>query len=266
MRTRIATGLSLPVVLLIWNVGHARFRDNWSYDKLAKSADVVAIATIKSTVKGGEPFDKGRSAVPEIDGQLSTFTVKAIVKGKVLGKELQLVHYKVSDVALKPIEKDGTVTYPYIVNGPHFPAFRSGKVRVAISTEDGCHDEDANLEPPHYLLFLKARNDGMFEPVSGQFDSALSVMMLRPEETPDDETDFAPGTIADWCVKFGDWKLGIKECNTENAMRTSVFLGPFELETGLSRYVLASIAAGILAAVVGVAAWLIQGRRKAAPN
>ena len=34
------------------------------------------------------------------------------------------------------------------------------------------------VSPPEYLLFLKQRKDGMYEPVSGQLDAAFSVRAL----------------------------------------------------------------------------------------
>ena len=36
------------------------------------------------------------------------------------------------------------------------------------------------VNPPEYLLFLKKGKDGMYEPVSGQLDAALSVRTIFP--------------------------------------------------------------------------------------
>ena len=36
------------------------------------------------------------------------------------------------------------------------------------------------INPPEYLLFLKLRKDGLYEPVSGQLDAALSVRTIFP--------------------------------------------------------------------------------------
>jgi hypothetical protein len=36
------------------------------------------------------------------------------------------------------------------------------------------------VSPPEYLLFLKMRKDGMYQPVSGQLDAAFSVRALFP--------------------------------------------------------------------------------------
>jgi hypothetical protein len=40
----------------------------------------------------------------------------------------------------------------------------------------------AGLGPPEYMLFLRLRKDGRYEPVSGEIDPALSIRELHPAE------------------------------------------------------------------------------------
>jgi len=167
--------LAACLFLLMGVRADARIFKPWSYAELNEQADVVVIGTVKSTAAWNEPFDKRLLGSPEMVGQLTTFRLKAVLKGKLRGGELKLVHYRVS-------EKE-TV----IINGPMLPKFREGKIRIEIGSEDGADKESESQNTPHYLLFLKSRADGKFEPVSGQVDSAFSVMLLKPEETPHDK-------------------------------------------------------------------------------
>jgi hypothetical protein len=45
----------------------------------------------------------------------------------------------------------------------------------------------ATGRPQQYLLFLKVRKDGKFEPVSGQVDSAFSAIDVTPQDSFLDE-------------------------------------------------------------------------------
>lgn len=149
----------LAVVICISSSADGRPFLPWSCEKLNEHADIVAIVTVKSTEAWDETFDKTLLGSPDMVGRLTTLRVKTVLKGKRPEgeKELQLIHFEVSKKT-KSIE-----------NGPRLPALMDSK---GLS------------RAPQYLVFLKMRYDGKFEPVSGQVDSAYSVMVLKPELTP----------------------------------------------------------------------------------
>ena len=59
------------------------------------------------------------------------------------------------------------------MNGPLLVSFR--RTSLELRTKEGGKLE---LGVPSYLLFLKARKDGRYEPVSGRVDPELSVREL----------------------------------------------------------------------------------------
>jgi hypothetical protein len=174
--------LTLSIVLAISNSASARAVYPWTYEELKEKSDVVIIASVAST----EPFDEllevdrrhpknqrpehelsiFERGTRELDAQLTTFKLKAVIKGTVNGKRVQVIHYNV---------------------GKGDPGQYQGGARVAEFQKDERRPEisnDANLlndrsRKRQYLLFLKLRKDGKFEPASGQIDSAFSVMELR---------------------------------------------------------------------------------------
>ena len=159
--------LWLPVGLttLLCSRADARLIENWSFQRLNDSADLVLIGTMAST----EPWPEKLPAqlfAEHLEGQLTTFDVETVLKGKDVGKQIRIVHYRV---------KEGML----IENGPVLASFRKTGRRVEIKSIDGV-ERGMKVEErtPHYLLFLKKRSDGNYEPISGQIDSALSVSKL----------------------------------------------------------------------------------------
>ena len=142
----------------------------WSYDKLIKRADVVVVATVISAEKWDEPSDKPVMGDVVFEGRVTTFEVKGVLKGDVVDKEIELVHYK---VAANGRIRGGVLT---ITSEAYVADFEEGTPRERVAAKDG---EDVGAR--HYLLFLKQRKDGKFEPINGQVDSACSVMVLNPE-------------------------------------------------------------------------------------
>jgi hypothetical protein len=172
-------------VLLICNSAVARAVHPWTIEELNSEADVVVITTVVST----EPFDElleidrrhpksqqrdgGLSIFDngwrDLDGQLTTFALKTVLKGTVEGESLQLVHYKVDDGAPGKYQNRALVA-----------EFRKEEYRADKASQPGVPKQRVPTgRKQSYLLFLKLRKDGKFEPVSGQIDSAFSVMELR---------------------------------------------------------------------------------------
>ncbi len=158
------------VVVVNADSADARHVELWSYDKLSKRADVVVVATTIST----EDWDGAAEEEPQLGGvefapQLTAFEIKGVLKGKVTDGTLDLVHYRATHVGTK-LQSGVRVL--------HAHAYTADFQSASKPTKSGSTRDDG---PPHYLLFLKLRRDGKFEPVSGQVDSACSVMVLTPK-------------------------------------------------------------------------------------
>lgn len=162
MRTAILFGLalvggfSLPAPR-----ASARLVENWPYEKLLQEAGLVVIAEATGSEDSGDRATLGGWKV-EFLGVNTSFRVKATLKGKVEGDSIKVLHFKV---------KEGVL----IANGPSLVSFRTERTSVETKTAQ------ISLPAPHYLLFLKVRKDGRYEPVSGRVDPELSVReVFRP--------------------------------------------------------------------------------------
>jgi len=170
MLIRSLAGLS--TVVFIATVAHARHVELWSYDKLSKRADAVVVATAVSADEWEEPDDKPQMGSVVFAGQMTKFEIKGVLKGNVTDRTIELVHYRV--VA------NGTFIAPG-VKVAHSRAYVADFAERKASTKNLAAKDGEVDGPAHFLLFLKQRKDGRFEPVSGQVDSACSVMVLTPE-------------------------------------------------------------------------------------
>jgi hypothetical protein len=167
MFTRVFAGFC--TIVLIATTADGRHVELWSYDRLSKSADVVVVATVVSTDAWGDAEEKPQLGGVVFEGQLTKFEVKGVLKGKVTQTTMELVHYRATMV--------GTALRSG-VRVIHTRAYAADFHTAATAAKSGTTRDEG---PPHYLLFLKQREDGKFEPVSGQVDSACSVMLLKPE-------------------------------------------------------------------------------------
>jgi hypothetical protein len=163
MCKRLVAGLVALVLIAPGALG--RQIEQWSYERLFKEADVILIAKPESVadvdVKPRDPrMHQG------FVGRVTTFSVVSAIKGDTKGRSIDVLYFKL---------KEGLMSQ----NGPLLISFRTKPVRI-----EGKAGGDDNtpvtafvmeLGPPEYLLFLKAGQDGRFEPVSGQYDPALSV-------------------------------------------------------------------------------------------
>ena len=144
---------------LISPVAFARRIESWPYERLFKEADLVVIAKATAT----ETCQDKTTDNPwktEFVGLNTTFQVKAILKGKPGDETITVLHFRLRDgVGLE--------------DGPLFVSFREKGIRLEL--KDGI----AELGVSEYLLFLKAREDGRYEPVSGRVDPELSVRELH---------------------------------------------------------------------------------------
>ncbi len=139
----------------------ARLIENWPYERLMEESDLVVVATAESFSE----FD-GTTEIPIFEGtivpQIGTFHVGGVLKGGHEGETLDLVHCRLADDQFFPR------------NGPLLAKFETtGRlIRIETEGETGTLVQEGQ---PSYLLFLKRREDGRYEPVAGQVDSELSV-------------------------------------------------------------------------------------------
>jgi hypothetical protein len=175
MRQNCIVGwLSVGILLVAVPAADARRLPDWPYDRLLKEADLVVVA---AAVKSEPAADKleGDYAF-ELDGINTRFTVKAVLKGEAPKGDLTVLHYQMG--RLKPGKTEDDQMYA-AKSGPDLVTFRAEPLRVRVG------GSGTEMPAPEYLLYLKKRADGRYEPVSGQFDPDLSVREIFPSRWSD---------------------------------------------------------------------------------
>jgi hypothetical protein len=141
----------------------------WSYQLLVEHSDLVLIGHVDATRAFDEKLEKSPFS-DILEGRITTFKVESVLKGTEPGEKIDLVHYLVN--SRKPV-----------INGPLPAHFVDKDRRTTITSIDGVEVKQDRIEPrPAYLLFLKARPDGRFEPVTGQVDSSFSARKITPAD------------------------------------------------------------------------------------
>lgn len=148
MRKRIPVFMLLALVALC----DARPVAFWTYEKLAKEADLIVIATPTKTEDSGERVSfpgiaRGENQPVPALGVNTTFAVLAVLKGDRELSSMVLFH-------LREAEPQAVA-----LNAPMLVAFAPEAKR-------------------RYLLFLKREADGRFSPLAGQTDPAFAVKDL----------------------------------------------------------------------------------------
>jgi hypothetical protein len=157
----------IPIALLVLSTGegHARIGRQWTYQELLKQSDIVVIANAietKTVVRTDSLVENGLASFARSFEQLETvFRIRAVVKGNRESSDLVLVHFRFDQRDPK-----GGVDPPLLIV---FPVVRGDST---AKTEDTSHG-------PEYLLFLRTRKDGRYDPVSGQVDPVWSVRQFR---------------------------------------------------------------------------------------
>jgi hypothetical protein len=155
---------AIAVASLIAMPASARLIENWSYERLFKEADLVVIAKAGDTADTKDRFStKGWKM--EFIGQDTQFVAESILKGKLgADKKLSVLHYRLP----KGVG---------IINGPSLVKFRKDGVTLK-GTINGTAFK-GGIGRPDYMLFLRLRPDGRYEPVSGEIDPVLSIRELH---------------------------------------------------------------------------------------
>ena len=172
--TAIAASFSLS------SISSARKIEIWPYEELLKEADLVVIARAVSNLAtddkwNSDVFDSDRFTAVE-----TTFELATVLKGKSVNS-FKVLHFQHRNPS-RPFE-DGPRLVSFLVQ-PFSVGIRPVGIRRSGETKK---EGPKTLEPtkrkslmpaPEYLLFLKRRNDGRFEAVSGQVDPNSSVRTL----------------------------------------------------------------------------------------
>ena len=161
---------------LIANLNAMDDEKTWPYKKLSDRADVVVIGTFEKRVViehdlSNETEFSNRSTT-NLTTLVSTFTLNAVIKGDIKNKSIDVIHLQWE----RPIIDLGDWSlYEFRVK-QNVPSY-------ATVTEDGEATGFSNATVrtinPEYLLFLKSRDDGRFEPVSGHRYAGCSVRVLN---------------------------------------------------------------------------------------
>jgi hypothetical protein len=143
----------------------ARLIESWPYEKLLRESDLVVIAEAVSTTDSGETTSENIWKAKFV-GVITEFKVHSQLKGKLEGTKLQVAHFRLEQGVR-------------IQNGPLLVSFRmKGFTVINDKAKMG-------IGKPDYLLFLKRRKDGRYEPVSGQIDPLLSVREMYENLPPE---------------------------------------------------------------------------------
>jgi len=143
--------VAATIVLSLASVCNARPVASWPYEKLAKEADLIVIATPTQTKDSGEKVNfpgiaRGNKPVPGY-GVNTTFEVLAVLKGGQVLKSFVLLHLR--EAGSNAIS----------ANGPSLVSFDP-------------------TEKKRYLMFLKREADGRFSSLCGQTDPAGAIKDL----------------------------------------------------------------------------------------
>jgi hypothetical protein len=164
----------VALLLCVAPPAHARQVPHWPYDQLFRESHLVVIAEAETSEPSKDAFPDKNLWPIRIEGIVTTFEVKLILKGSESSKKIRVLHFRIKEIR-------GLVG---VINGPGFVQFATGPVKV--SSKSGWH-----IEKPSYLLFLKKMADGRYGAVTGQTDPIHSVremfmpMGISPEVSQD---------------------------------------------------------------------------------
>jgi len=157
--------LRFPTLVLFclctWPVGDASARviPTWTYEDLFSKSDVVVIADPLATTDSGEESDLENPWKVRFVGVNTEVKIKYAIKGTEKNEKIVVTYYRLPDSTI-------------IKNGPEL-----AHISLTERTEASSTGKKSSGKP-EYLLFLRKRKDGVYEPVSGLMDSSLSIREL----------------------------------------------------------------------------------------
>jgi hypothetical protein len=155
--------LTLEIWVSEFERSHRSAIDRMTYEGLFKDADLVVIASPLSTKEAAKEKQSQKNTSDQSLAVLTTLKVKHVVKGKLAGNKLVLLHHR--------LKKDVTISpEPLYLS---FDMTRSTGIEIEI--EKGASRTRTGPPVATYLIFLKKRSDGYYECVTGQTASTLAV-------------------------------------------------------------------------------------------
>lgn len=167
-----------PVIcsLLIPSLAFSRQVEDWPYERLFKESDLVVIAHVQGRGVTKEEWNEKFFDKERFEGVMTIFGVAFTLKGDP-PLCIWLNHFRY---------KEGAVRFN---DGPGLIAFLKEPIllelKQAKDKKEKLHQKRQTLRKisqPEYLLFLKKRKDGSYEPVSGQLDASFSVRAMFPPD------------------------------------------------------------------------------------
>jgi hypothetical protein len=166
MLRRLFTIVSMLCCVSAVSVSQARLSTYHSTKSLYEDSDLVVVAEALETAASK---DRGISDQWGSEEAVNTtFTAEIVLKGKLKGTKVVLLHYR----WVRPTD---------VPDPPELIAFNSTNPQHAVGAVQ-------------YMLFLKLRADGRFEPTGGQTDPVESVRQLAVPEAADPELATAATT------------------------------------------------------------------------
>jgi hypothetical protein len=131
----------------------------WPYDRLHKEADLIIVGVPEKSADTGE-LVRGMLWQRDFPGVNTIFNVTGVLKGRYKASSITLFHLRQPDNGI-------------LDNGPYLATFNHQPI---IQPLPGGKRRSTKQE---YLLFLKKRDDGRYEPVSGPMDSAHAIREMN---------------------------------------------------------------------------------------
>ncbi len=158
---------------------------DWTYQELEKAADVIVIATFQSSrPERADLYQDDQVDPNSVDVVVSTFKIAAALKGIPKQDSIDVVHFQrrkhppanLAEGYLGVIDFSG-------LNPPEFEKSMLLPSVFAVATDGKVTSFTGPISTytivPEYMLFLKARDDGKYELVSGGRHGQSSVRILN---------------------------------------------------------------------------------------
>lgn len=148
----------------------------WSYDQYVAASDIVAVVEPLENQPANDQFPDMPYHAGDFEATDTLFKVHTTFKVK--GNpphSLTVLHFNYSKQATHPMDGGLFVRFPIergMIKGIDWSSITSpGSPRAPT--------RESRKQGRIYLAFLKARKDGRFEPVRGQYESVLAFRELR---------------------------------------------------------------------------------------
>ena len=153
-----------------------RLLPSWPYEKLFAEADIVVVAEPLFTVDTKDVFEHKGNKPDVFTGMNTEFEVRWVLKGEQKKGKFTVLHFRYGDPppGQVPAVRNGALFVRFRLEGRSFAGRTLVDEGIDSASPPPINSVTKREGKPDYLLFLKLRTDGRYEPVSGQYDSELS--------------------------------------------------------------------------------------------